>query len=201
MGCKAIDVVILPDQAMTAKAVEENRKLVAKYGPEIVLNKQNCLPHISLAMACINEEDMPAIENILKDIAEKTRLATMKAIGIHTSTSSSGEKVSVFEVAKTDALRKLHEQVTSRLTPHLSYDVSADMLYNPDEVRESTLGWIRNYRVKSSFEHFFPHITIGYGEASRPSFPIEFSADKLALCHLGNHCTCREILTSTQLKG
>ena len=33
------------------------------------------------------------------------------------------------------------------------------------------------------------------------SFPSKFAVPKLALCHLGNHCTCRRILASAELKG
>jgi hypothetical protein len=83
------------------------------------------------------------------------------------------------------------------------------MVLSPPMASESTLAWIKNYPEKSSFEKFFPHITIGYGEINDYSFgfpqggvpPIEFAVSKLALCHLGNHCTCRKILASAELKG
>jgi hypothetical protein len=88
-----------------------------------------------------------------------------------------------------------------RLAPYFNYDVTADMVLSPPGASESTLAWIKSYSEKSSFEKFFPHITIGYGEINDYSFPIEFSVSKLALCHLGNHCTCRRILASLELKG
>ncbi len=47
-----------------------------------------------------------------------------------------------------------------------------------------------------------PHITLGYGQAKPPfSFPVAFAAARLALCHLGNHCTCRKVLASCRLSG
>jgi 2'-5' RNA ligase len=200
MNRKAIDVVLLPDDGMMDKAIEANRELVRAYGGKIVLNKDCCLPHISMAMGCIDDKDVPAIENILRQLAEESFLGPLKVVGIHASTSSSGETVSAFEVAKTDALQHLHEEITTELTSYLSYDVSAAMLYNPAEVREPTLEWIRNYRLQSSFTNFFPHITIGYGETGGLSSPIEFTAEKLTLCHLGNHCTCRRVLAATSLE-
>jgi len=33
-----------------------------------------------------------------------------------------------------------------------------------------------------------------------PPFPIDFNVAELALCHLGNHCTCRRVLTSVPLR-
>jgi 2'-5' RNA ligase len=198
MGRKAVDVVLLPDEAMTDKAIEANAELVKRYGEKIVLNKVNCLPHISLAMGCLDDKDAEAVATILKAIAEETSLTQLQVIGIQTSTNSSGEGVSVFEVAKTTELQLLHETVMQRLEAHLNCDVTAEMLYGPAQVTNPTLLWIENYREKSSFAKFFPHITIGYGRIEGGEFPIEFNASKLALCHLGNHCTCRRILASAE---
>jgi hypothetical protein len=127
-------------------------------------------------------------------------LGQLSVIDIHVETSSAGEKVSVFRIEKTEALQSLHEEVMQRLAPYFSYDVKADMVLSSSETGESTLEWIKNYPEKSSFEKFLPHITIGYGEINDFSFPIKFTISKLALCHLGNHCTCRKILASGDLQ-
>ncbi len=196
---KAVDVVLLPDEVMTDRVVEVNAELVERFGKEIVLNKGNCLPHISLAMGCVDESDIAAIKKVLQEVAEKSSLPELRVIGIRTLTNSLGEKVSVFEVEKTRQLQSLHEKVMEKLSPYLSYDVSDEMIYGA-AAEESTLLWIKNYREKSSFANFSPHITIGYGEAENGPFPIRFAASKLALCHLGNHCTCREILASIKFE-
>lgn len=195
----AVDVVLLPDEAMTAKAIESNRKLVEKLGNKIVLGKDDCLPHISLAMGCIDERDVSPIRDILKAITAKNRLGELNICGIITSTNAKDEMVSVFEVAGTQELQRLHETVMKKLKPFFSCDITDEMLYGNDAVAETTLEWISNYPVKSSFEHFMPHITIGYGQAQIEAFPIPFRASRLALCHLGNHCTCRMILAAVDL--
>lgn len=199
MGKKAVDAVLLPDDAMMDKAITANKKLVKKFGEKIVLNKENCLPHISLAMGCIDERDIGAIEEVLKTIAEKSSLPELRVIGVLTSTNSVGEKVSVFEVEKTKELQLLHEEIIEKLAAYLDYDVTKDMVYDSAEVSGSTLLWIKGYREKSSYVDFSPHITVGYGEVENGPFPIIFGASELALCHLGNHCTCRKILLSTAL--
>jgi 2'-5' RNA ligase len=202
MDKKAVDVVLLPDEAMTEKAIETNAELVKKFGKKIVLNKENCLPHISLAMGCVDEDDVASVDKILQTIAKECSLGDLKVSGVRSSGNSVGEKVSVFEVEKTEELQLLHKTVMEKLELYLSQDVTADMIYGDEEVAETTLLWIKNYREKSSFDKFFPHITIGYGELSdSSSFPIQFTASRLALCHLGNHCTCRKILVSTKLKS
>jgi hypothetical protein len=107
--------------------------------------------------------------------------------------------VSAFEVKKTERLLWLHKEVMRRMTPYFSYNVTAEMVLCPPIPGESTLLWIKNYPEKSAFENFFPHITIGYGQMDEFSFTAEFTASKLALCHLGNHCTCRKVLAATEL--
>ena len=208
----AVDAVLLPSEEMADKAIEANRQLLkqcAGVPDKIVLDKENCLPHISLAMGCIDEKDIADIEKVLQTIAKQYSLEQLSVTGIHVGTSSAGEKVSVFRIERTKTLQLLHEEIMRRLAPYFSYDVTADMIFSPPEAGESTLLWIKNYPEKSSFEKFFPHITIGYGEICDLPFgsreagclPMKFTASKLALCHLGNHCTCRKILASSELRS
>jgi len=197
----AVDVVLLPSEEMVDKSIAANRELLKQCADKIVLDKESCLPHISLAMGCIDERDTADIETVLQTIAKQFSLGQLSVIGIHTGTNSAGEQVSVLQIERTEALQSLHEEVMRRLAPYFNYDVTVDMVLSTTRVSESTLAWIKNYPEKSSFERFFPHITIGYGEINDYSFPIEFTVSKLALCHLGNHCTCREILASGELKS
>jgi len=196
----AVDVVLLPSEWVTNQAIEANKGLLKQYADRIILDKENCLPHISLAMGCINEEDIANIEKILLTIAEKYNPGELNIIGINTGTNSLGEKVSAFEVKKTERLLSLHKQVMRRMTPYFSYDVTAEMVLCPPIACESTLLWIKNYPEKSAFENYFPHITIGYGQVDDFSFTAEFTASKLALCHLGNHCTCRKVFAAAELE-
>ncbi len=193
MARKAIDVVLLPDDAMTDRAIDANAELIEEFGAEIVLTKENCLPHISLAMGCIDETDIPAVADVLDTIAKTNQLTKLKVIGVRTSGDAS-----VFEVQKAKELQLLHEMVLKEVGPYLTSDVTPDMIYG-GQAAESTLQWIKDYPEKSSFDRFFPHITIGYGQMENISSPMEFTASALALCHLGNHCTCRDVLVSIEL--
>ena len=200
-----VDIVLLPPDEITEKAIEVNQVLIKTFDDKIVLNKQNCLPHISLAMGCINKDDIPAIDTILKDIAEKFSPLTLTISDIRAETIPTGEKVSGFEIEKTTELYLLPETVMNKLSPYFTYDVSLDMIYAlPNQpVEVVTTHWIKNYPKESSFEKFSPHITIGIGEVEGETcgikLPIQFSVSKLALCHLGNYCTCREIVLLYEL--
>jgi len=196
----AVDVVLLPSEEVTNQAIEANKGLLKQYADRIILDKENCLPHISLAMGCMDERDIANIEKIMKTIAGKYNPGQLNIIGINTGTNSLGEKVSAFEVKKTERLLSLHKQVMRRMTPYFSYNVSAEMVLSAPKACQSTLLWIKNYPEKSAFENFFPHITIGYGQVDKFSLTAEFTASKLALCHLGNHCTCRKVLAVADIE-
>ena len=185
-----VDVVLLPSETMVDTVVEANRRLSDN---RIILSKEGCLPHISLAMGCIEQDDVRRAEEVLSEIAEQFAADRLKIAGIHLGTNSLGERVSSLQIERTEAIQSLHEELMRRLKPYVSYDVTADMLLTPP-ISESTLRWITDFPNKSAYANFLPHITIGYGEIGVLSFPSEFSVSKLALCRLGNHCTCCRVL-------
>ncbi len=200
MAKLAIDVVLLPSEEMMDKAIEINKELLKDNVNEIVLSKETCLPHISLCMGVIEEEKLPEIKKVIEETAKEFSTFNLTAENTDVSVTPKGEKISVLIIRNTDTLQKLHETVMKRLWNFLSYDVEAKMFYNPGKVREKSINWVRNYAKKYNDPSLFDaHITVGFGETDKFKFPIEFTASRLALCHLGSYCTCRKILISTNL--
>ncbi|MDI9433385.1 MAG: hypothetical protein QM570_16840 [Planctomycetota bacterium] len=196
----AIDVVLLPEEKITQLAIETNRRLLGAQAGEIVLGEVTCLPHISLAMGCIEAGRIDAIGTAMADVARDCPIGELTLTGIVTVLNAAGEPNSLFAVAKTRALQTLHERIMMAMEPYMSREVTADMIWGDDEPAPSTPAWVRDYREKAAFAAFFPHITIGYGTVAEPmTFPIRFVARQIALCHLGNHCTCREVLASAAM--
>ena len=195
----AVDVVLIPSDQMTNIAIEANRRLSKKIPGKIILDGDKCLPHISLAMGCIDQKQIADIEKILCKITGEFPVGSLRIAGVHTHTNITGEKVSVLQIENTDRLQTLHEKVMTAMKPYFSYDVTADMVLSDETVSKSTLLWIKNYPAESGYEKFFPHITLGYGETTLENLPIDFTVTKIALCHLGNHCTCRKVLAATEL--
>ena len=58
----AVDVVLLPSETIINRAIEANKQLLKQGIGEIVLNKEHYLPHISLAMGCIDERHITDID-------------------------------------------------------------------------------------------------------------------------------------------
>lgn len=199
MSKKAVDIVLLPSDEIVYNVITLNRQLVEKFGARIVLDKANCLPHISLAMGCIEEEVIPKIVNILTGIVKSNPVGELSISGVRISQNARGEDVSSLEVERTANLQRLHERIMEAMEPYFGHDVTEDMIYPSGEVAESSLDWIRSYRLKSSFERFWPHITLGYGVIEEVKFPAKLEVSKLALCWLGDHCTCRKILAAVEI--
>lgn len=194
----AIDVVLLPNEKMTNKAVEISTKQSEKSNDKILLNGENCLPHISLAMGVINEIDIEKISRVLNEITEQFTLFKLTADNYRSPMTPAGNIISEFTVEKTNDLYNLHALIMEKLKKFLTYDASVEMVFSPPKVEEITLHWIKKYLQNSSFEKYKPHITLGYGQIENVITPIAFTSSTLALCHLGNYCTCRKILYSTQ---
>jgi hypothetical protein len=197
----AVDVVLLPEPALAEKAIRINHALVDRFGSEIVLDRQTCLPHVSLAMGCVDTKDLDTVGRLLVQVAGDNPPGPLTVIGVAIITNAIGQRVSSWLIAKTEPLQRLHEQIMHTLAPFFTYDVDASMLHGQGPIAASTLAWIRDFPSRSSFAFFWPHITVGYGEAPSIDTPVSFTAVSLALCHLGNHCTCRKVLTSVEWGG
>ena len=195
----AVDVVLLPSEEMMNIAIQANKELLQQNPQKIALDKVSCLPHISLAMGCIQKKNISEIEILLKNITRENSIGVLSATCVCVQKNSTGETVSVLQIENTYSLQRLHEQLMQKLVPFFSYEVRADMILGNGSVSKTTLLWIKNYPEKSSYGNYFPHITLGYGEIIITNIPIQFSVSKLALCHLGNHCTCKKVLAAVDL--
>src|SRR3989338_3443148 len=196
----AVDVVLSPSDTMTDIVIEANRKLLQKVGGKIALNKENCLPHISLAMGALKKADVPVVSEILGKIAQQFSIMTLHATRVSCGTTPAGKKVSGLEIENTKDLQLLHETIMRGFAPYITYDASPEMIHGYPDVDEESLHWINNYQEKASYKNFSPHITLGFGEVEATKLTIRFTASQLVICHLGNYCTCRKILALANLE-
>jgi len=198
----AIDVVLLPSPEMTNKVIQINRELLKTNGQKIVLDEQNCLPHISLCMGVVENADLPQIQVALGSISRDFSSFQLTIENMRADTIPTGKKESDLRIKDDISLQKLQATIMSKLWPYLTYDVNAQMLYNPQEIEEVTFTWIKGYAKKyEDPSSFYPHITVGFGETEvfDEEFPMTFNASTLALCQLGNYCTARKVFGKFEL--
>lgn len=190
----AIDVAILPPDPVMDLALEWNRVLCKTRPANIVLDKMHYLPHISLAMGCLPAEQLEHANAILQSIATQHHALELRVPHIKTVDTSSGDSVVTFDIDLSLDLAGLHESIVTAFRPLLTEDVTEADIYDLPPIDTSSLDWINHYIPHYCFQHFWPHITLGFGTPPGNFHPYSFQASRLAICHLGNHCTCRSIL-------
>ena len=85
----AIDVVLLPPPEVMEKVVEINKEIVSKGSKDIVLDKEKCLPHITLAMGCIKEEELKVIQKVIEEVSRSFKSMPLKTFPLEKEEMSS----------------------------------------------------------------------------------------------------------------
>jgi 2'-5' RNA ligase len=186
----AIDVVLLPPDEIIDLAISKNKE--RKEDP-IKLDKQKCIPHITLCMGAINKQKLPEIKTFLEEISNQFSPLNIEINKIN-------EKHSAFDITINPKLQKLHETITRKIKPWIIDEPTTEMCFSPPDVSKRTLYWLGGFKDKSCFENYYPHITLAKEGLDKENISIKFTTFRLALCHLGNYCTCRKILFETKLK-
>jgi len=193
----AVDIVLIPDTYLFDQVLAVNADLVRAHHSEIVLHATECLPHISLAMGCIDEADIVPVRQLLHTVWRLHGLdEPLHTQGLVYRTNDLGETISSIELVKDPGLQQLHEKVMEFISPYFRYDAAEEMFAGEKPIAASSLAWVNTFREQSAYEHFWPHITLGYGRARAVEIRDRFLVDSLKLCQLGNHCTCRRVLAS-----
>lgn len=189
----AIDVVLLPPDEIMDLALQINQRAVEKGEAGIKLDKNNRIPHLSLLMGVIDEEDLTKIQPIIEEITSELRSLSLTIDAI---------KQQCFAIAENKQLQQLHEELIAKVDPFLSHKGSKEMYLEEPEynfVEDFDL-WVNEFINKFSHKEFFPHVTIHSPEENPVDLPIQFVASRFAICHLGARNTCRKILFETKLK-
>lgn len=191
----AVDAALLLPPEANKKVIEINREIVALSGSDIVLDEEKCLPHITLSMGCLREEDLSEAQKVLEDISRSFKSIPIKTFPVEE------EELASIRIEKKRDIELLHEIVMIRLSPFLTNKAAIDMFFTfgGEEVNDITLEYVSKFPLTSCFENYTPHITAGYGPAKTRIPSFEFTSSTIALCQLGNFCTCRRILASFSL--
>ncbi|HTE34585.1 MAG TPA: 2'-5' RNA ligase family protein [Chryseolinea sp.] len=196
----AIDIVLLPPDPVMNIALEWNRELCKGRPDNIVLNKTNYLPHITMAMGCVSESRLQRANEMLRTLANHHKMLELQISNVKSIGTASGNTVIALDIENNVGLTELHESIVKAFQTLLSQDATAGDMYDPPPIETSSIEWINRFIPHYCFEHFWPHITLGFGAPPSNFQPLSFQASRLAICHLGNYCTCRSILGESRLK-
>jgi hypothetical protein len=196
----AINVVLLPPDPVMDLAIEWNQLLFKTYPANILLGKKRYLPHISMAMGCLPADQLEAANALLRTTVIHHHAMELHVQHIRTVDTASGDNVITFDIEHNLELARLHASIVTSLKPLISHDVTEADIDDEPPINPASLDWINRYIPDYCFDNFWPHITLGFGRHVRNFQPFSFQASHLAICHLGNHCTCTKILGEAFLK-
>ncbi|MFI6600130.1 2'-5' RNA ligase family protein [Nonomuraea sp. NPDC050536] len=205
------DVVLLPPAGIAAEAVKLSRQCAEPAGAEFVLTEERVYPHLSLFMAVYTPEQRAAAVERLAGIGRRTPVIDLRADRF------AGNEHGMFELFydKSEAITALQEDVLAAVAPLRAgwrrHDpvgrVLADYrLSAPAPARDN----LERYGYDEVGELFRPHITLTRFQQrdhqvdpallpSTQAFTAAF--DTLALCVMGEHGTCTEIVARFTLAG
>jgi 2'-5' RNA ligase len=200
----AVDVALLPPDPVMDEAIRINQALIAGNSDgEVRLDRQTCIPHITVAMGAVRREKLREVETAVGRIARHCTPMTLTIDAIEHTSVSTGERVSAFHVLRPEIIQLFHKTVMNAVSRYAVPEAAPEM-FADETVSASSVDCLRRFRERSSFARYSPHITLGFGEIEPflpgLDFPLRFEVTRVAICHLGNHCTCREILAEFELK-
>ncbi|MDV2480763.1 2'-5' RNA ligase family protein [Methanoculleus sp. Wushi-C6] len=193
----ALDIVLLPPGPVMDMAINANRTLLAgNHDGGIRLDREDCLPHITVAMLPVKRED---IRDVVARVDRITRHCSPMTVTIdsvakyHTGT---GGTIPVFHVFRAEILQLFHKTVMNAVKPYAAPPAGPGMFAG--EVSASSVDCLARFGKAGAYEHYSPHITLGYGDLPELvpglALPLRFEVARAAVCHLGAHCTCRRTL-------
>jgi hypothetical protein len=199
MSRYAIDVVILPPEPVMDLAIEWNKQLSIAHKQSIVLNKKDMLPHISLLMGCITVPSLEKAAAILDQVTHSQISISLYIPGLQFTTNS--HPVAALDIALSEELADFQRALIDAYRPLITQDAHEEDLFDGPPVSTSVLEWINRFIPEQCYERLWPHITLGHGRLIGKQEPLTFTATRIAICHLGDHCTCRQILAEAPLAG
>ncbi|WP_327091477.1 hypothetical protein OIE66_12790 [Nonomuraea sp. NBC_01738] len=203
------DVVLLPPPDVDAASIRLSGRLAAQVPVEFVLSQDLRYPHLSLYMANLTPADCEKAQKALDDLALRTPALPLAA------THFAGNEHGMFEVfyTRTPELVRLQTDVIAAVGPlrtglreldPVGRVIAEHRLTAPAEARDN----LDRHGYDEIGGLFKPHITVtrfrerGHVPGELPD-PGEFTTvyRTLALCVMGEHGTCTDVVAAYELRG
>jgi 2'-5' RNA ligase len=188
----ALDVAILPPPDVSRRAMALSAALPQEGSDAFRLDDDH-LPHITLTQQFVREDELDlAFEHVGGVLAGFPPLRILATGG-----GKSGHSIWI-AIERTPELVALHERLMEALRGIERPEGTPAAFFGGDG-RVGDVLWVTGYRLKSSFGHFVPHVTLGHGAEPPQLDPFAFDAATVAASHLGRFCSCRRVLRNWAL--
>lgn len=200
----AIDILLLPDQAMIDHANAANARLRENYPAGFSLDATH-RPHISLLHRYVRTKDLDAVYAAVGRVFDRQRPVgwTLEGTG-YFHVIFNGLGLPGIVVRPTPELLKLQQEVIDAVRPYTVPDGNASAFVTTPEapdVNSATIQYVETFVPNQVGKKYNPHVTVGVGQ---PDFVVKMQAEPFktfkfkvagaAVFHLGNFGTAQKKL-------
>lgn len=192
----AIDIALIPEKKVFDLAIGINNQLIEKTGDySIVLGESKNIPHISLAMCGIAAESLDELKFAVFEGLQGYIPYKAEFRGYAVIETSGGDFISGIDIVRDENILEMQDILVNILTDFRYKKINSEFFYEDSAiVSDFSIEYAENYFERQTGKNFSPHITLGHGNVEEiPVYeecPNNFTCNRLAICHLGNHCTC-----------
>ena len=188
------DIVILPPAPVRDHAIVLSEKLY-RAGGLWKLGRRTYLPHISIYHIPVRDEDLEPFLTELQSVVDSAQWGSLETTGFD---------MPVMMASKPDWLKRLHQRIVRRTVRFLDWSYGVQKTWSLDRFsgRRLKFGkqYLREFGSPMVGMNFRPHITLSSFKDKEPSEMnldvrrMEFRADRLHVCELGESHTCHRII-------
>jgi len=193
----AIDIVLLPREEDMEEIIRLNAELQRQSGViSHPLNAESCLPHISLNMCGIRTSALPLLESRVRAVTERQPALQIPA-SLRAKPLPDGQIISELAIDPTapenQPIIDLHEACLATTEGIELQELSLNAYVQSHDLNAEQVQWTTSFRHSVRENGYHPHLTMNIGNLER-TFDMMIVCDRIALCQLGNYCTCRKLL-------
>lgn len=195
----AIDILLLPDETMIARANAANAALRANYPAGFALDATHH-PHISLLQRYVRTRDLPAVYAAVDQVFDRARPAgwRLEATG-YFHVIFGGMGLPGIVVRPTPQMIQLQQELVDAVEPYTVPTGTAAAFATPaddHDVNQSTIDYVAAFVPNEIGNRYNPHVTVGVGYPdfvdrmqAAPFDKFQFEIVGAAVFHLGNFGT------------
>jgi 2'-5' RNA ligase len=189
MAYKAVDIVLLPSLSQMKLLIS---MINYKSSTPFKLDTRSCLPHITLAMAYVDEDNLFEAKKAVQSFAKTSKPVNCQINSAHSYDSPSGDQLLHLKAELTEELLLLHVKAKELLAKYKAEVIGVKAaFFSPPSMENISTHWVDEFYNKPDFN---PHFTMGSGELIEGNLPISFEISRISLAHLGPYCTVWEVL-------
>ena len=197
----AINVLLLPDAATAAKAVNTNARLLKNYPAGFALDA-NHAPHITLLQQFVPREDLAEVANAVAAVlgSEQPVHWQSTATGFYDMAYKNLGLVGIV-IEPTAGLQHLQQTIIAAVAPFAAAKGTAEAFApraDGESINQATVDYVNNFVGSSSGINYHPHLTCGIGNRdfvdalkAEPFEPISCQPIGVSIYQLGEYGTAQ----------